>query len=145
MIRMPQSKDPVWYDLGLGVRLKVRPITTAIVRAASAAATGTDYPEADVLSVRMAVFNREIAIRSVVDWEGVGDADGNPAPVTTETIGAAMDMHQVDAAFQAICLAPWLMMAAEKKGSAPLPDGSSERAPTIAETATGSAPTAQAS
>lgn len=146
MIRLDLSGEPRWYDLGLdGLRLKLRPITTAIIRAASAAVGAGEFPEAEVLAVRMAAFNKEVARRAVIDWEGVADETGEPAPVSAEGIAAIMDLHQVDAAFLAVCLAPWFRLAHEKKDSAPSPDGSSERAPTIAPTAPGSAPTVQAS
>ena len=39
-------------------------------------------PETASDEARALVFAKAIARRAVIDWEGVGDADGNPVPVT---------------------------------------------------------------
>ncbi|WEJ79319.1 hypothetical protein EQ718_10780 [Paracoccus versutus] len=43
-------------------------------------------------------------------WEGVGDAYGNPVPVTSEGIDALLDIWPVFEAFQTRCLAPHPML-----------------------------------
>jgi len=37
------------------------------------------------------VFARALARRALIDWVGVGDADGNPLPVTPEGIDASRE------------------------------------------------------
>lgn len=143
MIRVSQSKEPAWHDLGVGVRLLCRPVTTAIVRAAGAAAGAGEFPDPEVLSVRVFHLYREIALRVIVDWEGVGDLDGLPVAARPEWIGACMDQPRFADAFERVVLTPWLLMQSEKKDSAPSPDGNSARAPlTTAPSATVSAPSA---
>jgi hypothetical protein len=80
----------------------------------------------------------------VTGWAGVGDADGNPVPVTPEGIDALLDIWPVFEAFQTRCLAPHLMLDAEKNASAPSPNGTSAGATATAKPAKARARTARA-
>lgn len=132
MIRLDLSSKPRWLDLGHGLRLQVQPVTTAIMVAARNDPAVEALPK-DASQEQMAVvMAKAVARRVVTDWEGVGDADGKPVPVTPEGIDAALDIWPVFEAFQTRCLAPHLMLDAEKNVSSPLPNGTSAGAKAIA-------------
>jgi hypothetical protein len=81
----------------------------------------------------------------VADWEGVGDQSGMPMSVTPEGIDALLDIWPVFEAFQTQCLAPHLMLDAEKNVSSPLPNGTSAGAKATARPARARARTARRS
>ena len=62
---------------------------------------------------------------ALLDWEGVGDADGKPVPVTPETAAALIDVWPLFEAFQARYVAKGLLLDQEKNVSAPSPSGTS--------------------
>lgn len=139
MLRLDLDRSPRWIDLLDGaVRMKVAPVTSAIMLAVRSDLARSGLPVGDVDGWHAALV-KAIARRTVEDWEGFGDEDGNAIPPSAEAIDAAMDLHKVFAGFDASVVAPYLAIQAEKKSSATLPDGTSETAPTTAGTATGSA------
>jgi len=143
MIRLDLSTRPRWLDLGSGLRLQVLPVTTAIMVAARNDPAVEALPK-DASQEQMAVvMAKAVARRVVTDWEGVGDADGNPVPVTSEGINAALDIWPVFEAFETRCLAPHLMLDAEKNVSSPLPNGTSAGAKATARPAKARAKTAR--
>lgn len=111
MIRLNLKREPHWLDLVPGVRVKVRPCTSALIFAARRAAESHDGEGPEASGKRMAAFLYQIAALAIVEWEGVGDAEGNPAPVTPEGITALMDHHLVADAFNALYVAPSLVLA----------------------------------
>ena len=144
MIRLDLSAGPQWLDLGSGLRLAVLPVTTAVMVAARndpAVEALSDAASKEELALAMA---RAVARRVVTGWEGVGDADGNPVPVSPEGIDALLDIWPVFEAFQTRCLAPHLMLDAEKNASSPLPTGISAGAAATARPARARARTARA-
>ncbi|WP_347268414.1 hypothetical protein, partial [Paracoccus sp. (in: a-proteobacteria)] len=123
MIRLNMTTDARWVDLLPGLRLVVWPVTTTIMAAARADAALNDLDDdspREMLAVTMA---QAVARRIVVDWTGVGDDDGNPLPVTPEGIDALLNIWPVFEAFQEKVLGPYLVLDAEKNGSAPSPNG----------------------
>ena len=142
MIRLNMTTDARWVDLLPGLRLVVWPVTTTIMAAARADAALDDLDDnspREMLAVTMA---QAVARRIVVDWTGVGDGDGNPLPVTPEGIDALLNIWPVFEAFQEKVLGPYLVLDAEKNGSAPSPNGISAGASDIAQPAPDTAPTA---
>ena len=142
MIRLNLTNVPRWLDLGAGLRLQVAPITTAIMAAARSDIAASDVADdlrQEALAVIMA---KTVARRVILDWEGVGNADGNAVPVTPDGINALLDIWPVFETFQRDCLAPHLMLEQEKNASAPSPTGSSAAAINTAPPVPGSAPTA---
>lgn len=143
MIRLDLSTKPRWLDLGSGLRLHVLPVTTAIMVAARNDPAVEALPE-DASQEQMAlVMAKAVARRVVTDWEGVGDANGKPVPVTPDGIDALLDIWPVFEAFQTWCLAPHLMLDAEKNVSSPLPSGASAGAKATARLASARARTAR--
>ncbi len=125
MIRLDLSNEPAWLELGHGVRLHLQPLTTALMVAsrndrAVAALSEDATDEASAL-----VFAKALARNAVLDWEGVGGADGATIPVSPEGIDALLDVWPLFEAFQTKYVAKGLVLDAEKNASAPLPSGSS--------------------
>lgn len=145
MIRLDLSTEPKWLDLGSGLRLLVLPVTTATMVAARNDPTVESLPK-DASQEQMAVvMAKAVARRIVTDWEGVGDQSGMPMSVTPEGIDALLDIWPVFEAFQTRCLAPHLMLDAEKNVSSPLPNGISAGAKATARPARARARTARRS
>ena len=142
MIRLQLSPDPQWLDLGHGVRLQLLPLTTALM-----VATRSD-PEVQSLEAdasndnRAAIFAAALARRAVVDWEGVGDADGTVIAVSPEGIDALLSLWPIFEAFNLHYISPGMLLDAEKNVSAPSPTGTSVGATATARPAAPNAPTA---
>ncbi len=114
MIRLDLSNEPAWLDLGYGVRLHLHPLTTALMVAsrndrAVAALSEDATDEASAL-----VFAKALARNATLEWEGVGDADGNTIPVSPEGIDALLDVWPLFEAFQTKYVAKGLVLDAEK-------------------------------
>ena len=126
MIRLETKREPTWLDLGHGVRVHVRPCTTALVMAARAAVARDIDPVTDDSAVglpteasakvgeRTAALVKTLARLAIDDWEGVGDADGEPAKVTPEAVETLMDLWPIAESFERQYLGPALLLDAEK-------------------------------
>ena len=102
MIKLTLPKEPYWLDLGLDVRIKVRPCTSAIFYQARArmnqrlqalgeqwrnckeAGLSTDnLPNLDDEPTREALaeqyLTQGLAEAAILEWEGVLDAEGDAA------------------------------------------------------------------
>ncbi|NBO20794.1 MAG: hypothetical protein EBU97_02335 [Rhodobacteraceae bacterium] len=143
MIRLDLSSEPRWLDLGHGVRLKLLPLSTAIMVATRSDPLVQDLDPETCTDERAAIFAGALARRAVLDWEGVGDADGNPQPVSPEGIDALMSLWPIFEAFNLLYVSRGMLLDAEKNGSAPLPIGTSEGATPIARPAMPNVPTAR--
>ena len=132
MIRLNLTATPQWLDLAPGLRLLVGPLTTALMvsaRADMAIESLSDNATTEELALAMA---KAVARRAILEWEGVGDADGDPVPVSPEGIDALLELWPVFEAFQTQYVAKGLILDAEKNVSAPSPSGPSAGATGIA-------------
>lgn len=118
MLRLNLSTEPHWLDLGHGVRLLVEPLTTAIMLAArsdpaivAAATEAKDNASNDDLA---RIVAKAVARIVVKDWEGVGDEDEKPLPLTPEGIDALLELWPIFEAFQTNYIAGALILDAEK-------------------------------
>lgn len=117
MLRLNLSTEPRWLDLGHGVRLLVEPLTTAIMLAARsdptiiAAADSGGSASNDDLARIVAKAVARIVVR---DWEGVGDEDGKPMPISHDGIDALLELWPIFEAFQTKYIAGALILDAEK-------------------------------
>ena len=120
MLKLNLSTAPQWLDLGHGVRLLVEPLTTAIMLAARSdpaildatiEADGDAAPSNDDLA---RIVAKAVARIVVKDWEGVGDADGTPLPLTPEGIDALLELWPIFEAFQTEYIAGALILEQEK-------------------------------
>jgi hypothetical protein len=105
--------------------LRVAPLTTALMVAARSDPALEGLPATASDEARALVFAKAIARIAVSSWEGVGDADGNPVPVSPEGIDALLEVWPIFEAFQATYVAGGLLLDAEKNVSAPSPTGTS--------------------
>lgn len=119
MIRLDLKREPHWLDLGHGVRLHVRPCTTALMMAARAEAlraVTSSASDTEAAGIRTAALIKALARLAVLDWEGIGDAAGSMALVTPESVDALMDLWPIASAFESAYLGPALLLDAEKNG-----------------------------
>lgn len=124
MLRLNLAREPYWLDLGLDVRVRVEPLTTALMVAARSDPAVRGLPEETSDDEIAVIFGKVLAERAILDWEGVGDADGNPTPVTPEGIAALLDIWPIFEEFQMGYVAKGLELEQEKNASAPSPTGS---------------------
>lgn len=132
MIRIGVMVAPTWIDLVGTARVLVRPHSAVVKAQAMEDPALQALAEDAAAAVRSAAFIEAIARAGVLDWEGFGDAEGEAVPFDPELIGAVMAVDEVRDAFLAKYVSGFLRMDAEKKGSAPLPDGTSAGAPNTA-------------
>ncbi len=129
MLRLNLACEPSWLDLVPGVRLRVAPLTSAILAEARASDTlealVSDGADDAVLAVALA---KELGARLILDWEGIGDERGDPLPVSVPAVAALLDLYPVFEAFQREFIGKALVLESEKNGSAPSPIGTSEGA-----------------
>jgi hypothetical protein len=150
MIDLSLSSEPYDLELPYGLRVTVRPLTTAGMAAAQAAARraveaikrqASERAEAGLPLDGLPDFSeegerdgfyqaqliRELAVRHVTSWTGV-ELEGGPAPPTPENIAAVMELYPVgERFFQEFTLRQVLLNAA-KNGSGLSAAGTSSRA-----------------
>jgi len=145
MIRLNLAQNAEWIDLGDGVEVLNRPVTTLMIAAARESAAVQAVPDEAGTDHRIAVLTAAIGALAIEDWRGIALEDGEtPAPVTPEAIAALMAIYPVSRAYYAKAIAPALVLVAEKNVSSPSPNGTTAAAMTIAAPATASAPSARA-
>ena len=135
MIRLDLKREPHWLDLGHGVRVHVRPCTTALMMAARADVHRSIAPpqnETQAAGERTAALVKALGRLGIQEWEGVGDAEGEPLPVTPEGVDALLDLWPMAEAFERLYLGPALLLDEEKNASAPAPNGTSAAGQDIA-------------
>jgi hypothetical protein len=110
MITLNLKRENYWLDLISGVRVHVRPASTALVMAARVEALKED----DEPALRSTALIKRLAQLAIVEWEGVGGEDGEALPVTPEGIYALMDLWPIAEAFERLYLGPALLLEQEK-------------------------------
>ena len=141
MISLTLSREPEWLDLTHGVTVFIRPLTAAIFSAARADLEAGDLIDAEAQEIAAALV-KAIARRTILSWEGVGDAEGNVIEPDETAINALFDLWPIYESFNERFIARWLLLSDEGNGFAPSPTGTSAGAPDIARPAPGAAPTA---
>jgi hypothetical protein len=118
MLRLNLSTEPRWLDLGHGVRLLVEPLTTAIMLAARSdpaiVAAAFDAEGSATNDDLARIVAKAVARIVIKDWEGVGDEDGKPLPLTDDGIDALLELWPIFEAFQTKYIAGALILDAEK-------------------------------
>ena len=115
MLRLNLKKEPFWMDLPSGVRVRVRPLTTAIMNAAQSmvikqikalqAEESADIrPNFESEEIRLglseALLVKALAVGAVIEWEGVMNAAGDaPATVNEKGVCELMDIWFVGQEF----------------------------------------------
>jgi hypothetical protein len=141
MLRLNLSRDPKWVDLGHGVRVLALPLTSAILLSLRGDASLEGGENRSPVEQAL-IFAKAVASRVIVEWECVGDEDGNVLAVTPEAASALMDVFPLYRAFESNYIVPWLRLESEKNVSAPSPNGTSAGALDTAPHVAGGARTA---
>ncbi|MDP5308435.1 hypothetical protein [Paracoccus spongiarum] len=144
MLTLDLTNEPRWHDLAPGVRVRLRPLTTALMVATRSDPDVEAVPDGTSDEERALIFAKALARRAVLDWEGVGDAEGNVIDPSPEAIDALLDIWPIFEAFQLVYVSKGLLLEQEKNVSAPSPIGPSAGATATARPAKGRARTARA-
>ena len=144
MLTLDLINEPRWHDLAPGVRVLLRPLTTALMVATRSDPEVEAVPDGTSDEERALIFAKALARRAVLDWEGVGDAEGNVIDPSTAAIDALLDIWPIFEAFQLVYVSKGLLLEQEKNVSAPSPTGPSVGATATARPAPKAARTARA-
>ena len=125
MLTLDLTNAPFWCDLVPGVRVKLRPLTTALMVAARHDPAIADLPKDATTEEAALAMAKALARSAILDWEGIGYAEGNVIAVSPEAIDALLDIWPIFEAFQSLYVAKGLLLDAEKNASSPVPNGSS--------------------
>ena len=96
MLTLDLPAEPYWLDLPRGVRVEIRPVTTAVMAAAQAAAArrlaairiaDPDLDPDMSRGLSFAFLVKALARHAVTAWDGIGDAAGKPLPLSTSHPG----------------------------------------------------------
>jgi hypothetical protein len=136
MIDLAQRSEPYEIELPYGLAVTVKPLTTAGMAAAQAAARRAveaierqarerteaglaldGLPDFSTESERDGFYQvqliRELAVRHITDWTGV-ELEGGPAPPMPENVAAVMELYPVgERFFQEFTLRQVLLNAAK--------------------------------
>jgi hypothetical protein len=96
MIKLNIPCEPHWITLAAGVRLQVRPATTALVMAARHAASKVAGTDTAAAGKRTATLITELANLAVLAWEGVADDKGIPGAVIPFGVEELIDLLFLD-------------------------------------------------
>ena len=125
MLTLDLTNAPRCHDLAPGVRVQLRPLTTAPMVATRSDPAVETVPEDASDEARAVAFAKALARRAVLAWEGIGDADGKPIEPSPEAINALLDFWPIFEAFQLTYVSKGLLLELEKNVSALSPNGSS--------------------
>ena len=150
MIDLSQRSEPYELELPYGLRVTVRPLTTAGMAAAQAAARRAveaierqarerteaglpldGLPDLGDHGARDGFYQgqliRELAVRHVTSWTGI-EFGGSPAPPTPDNIAAVMALYPLGERFLQEFTLKQVLLNAAKNGSGPSAAGTSGRA-----------------
>ena len=125
MLTLDLTNAPRWHDLAPGVRVQLRPLTTALMVATRSDPAVEAVPEEASDEERAVAFAKALARRAVLAWDGIGDADGKPIDPGPEAIDALLDIWPIFEAFQLTYVSKGLLLEQEKNASALSPSGPS--------------------
>jgi hypothetical protein len=121
MLSLKIPTEPYWIDLKLGVRVQVRPFTSAVFYAAQAVARqklGSDPIDDAALEEgrRIAAFTTALAKVGILAWDGVLLPDSDEqAPVNDQTVGDLMSFWTLADEFRTQYTGLKELLDAEKK------------------------------
>ena len=150
MLDLSVPKEPVEIALPYRISVTVKPLTTAGMAAAQAAArhaveaierqarerTEAGLPleglpdllaEAERDGFYQAHLIRELAVRHITEWTGV-ELESGPAPPTPENVAAVMDLYPIGARFFQEFTLRQVLLNAAKNACGPSAAGTSSRA-----------------
>lgn len=153
MLRLNLKKEPYWIQLPAAVRVKVRPLTTAVMSAAQSQVikeiiamredhkTDLTLPDVDNEQTRLglseALLIKALAHGSIIEWEGVMLPDSDVlAPINDQTVSDLMDIWFVAQEYWKQYTSSLLLLDAEGNGSGLALSGTSAAGQDTAESAT---------
>lgn len=160
-LKLPTTPDK--WDLGSGVSITMRPLGPGLIERVhvelraimTRALAGEDLldgipvttaalpdirSEAGEEALRSLFFYISIAIAGIIEWEGIGDEEGNPIEPTPENIAILMiSENAIFDAFRQKFAEGWGALEQEGNASGPLQNGHSAKAPNTAKTVKSSA------
>ncbi|WP_296167981.1 hypothetical protein [uncultured Brevundimonas sp.] len=141
----PAVTEAEWKDLAPGVRVLLKPADAVMLLAGRRAAGEVHKIAADLIAADLApnggsvqadaefAFTVGCLVWGALDWEGVGDQDGEPLPMTeanlTLLLRQSLDIFDK---FDREYVVPILVRDAEKNVSSPSLNGTSAAAKTTA-------------
>ncbi len=123
MLTLTFHREPYWLDLLPGVRLFVRPATSLVFTAAGETLAWTPIDGLPSESVLRVAFVKAVARAAILDWEGIGNAAGEPIPPGPDAVDALLDLREPYLAFETKYVAPGLLVDQEKNVCSPGPSG----------------------
>ena len=96
MLTLDLTNAPRWHDLSPGVRVQLRPLTTALMVATRSDPAVEAVPEDASDEERAVAFATALARRAVLAGEGVGDTDGTPIELERYACGAFLEERDFD-------------------------------------------------
>ena len=123
MLKLDLPVEPYWADLPHGVRVKMKPVTTAVIsaaqhraarlgREAAEAAGGTLDPDMS-RGLAFMLMVQALARFAVEEWEGVAGPDGAPLPISADAVARLMEIESMAGAFWDAAIKPIQMVSAE--------------------------------
>jgi hypothetical protein len=149
MLKLNLQKEPYWLELPAQVRVKVRPLSSAVMQVAQNQAVremlelrkeraarleaGTDVtgiPDIDDPHIRNALSEtlliNALARQAILEWEGVMLPDSDaPAPVNAQTVADLMDIWFIAQEFWKQYTRSLDLLEIEGNGSRPVANGTS--------------------
>lgn len=147
MLRLNLKKEPYWLDLPSGVRVHVRPLTTAIMTAAQSSVikqikalreeikqyeetgkTPWAFPDLENEQARLglsqALMVKALAAAAIIAWEGVMQPGSDELAVINEqTVSELMDIWFIGQEFWEKYTTSFTMAEMEGNGSRPAANG----------------------
>jgi len=74
MLTLDLTNTPHWHDLAPGVRVQLRPLTTALMVATRSDPVVESLPEEASDEERAVAFAKALARRAVLAWEGIAES-----------------------------------------------------------------------
>lgn len=113
MIRLNLTKEKQKLDLGYGVSVTCEPLTSAIFAAARNDKTvpmlEAEHENSELVTNELV---KAIARRTITEWDGLGDADGNVIDPDEIGINAMLDVWQLYDSFSSQFVGPFLLQKA---------------------------------
>ena len=143
MLKLNLKKDPYWLNLPSEVRVRVKPLTNAIMSAAQNTVTKEiiklreikSLPEDDSLKFGLSesLLIKAVARHSIIEWEGIVNADGlSIAPVNDQNVNDLMDIWFIAQDFWKQYTSSFALLEVEGKYSGAWSSGTSREAPDTA-------------
>lgn len=114
MLKLDLKREARWVNLLPGVRVKVEPVSSAVMLASRMDPGVLAMTAEDGASAIGAAVTKAVARAVIVEWDGVGDEDGKVIAVTPDGVDALLDIWPAFEAFQQKVMAPVLALESEK-------------------------------